>query len=162
MSKLLDQAKTPATASPTAAATAGRVARTKGVALSGHAVPVLVSNMLEAVLPGMLDYAESVGGKSIRASLMLTMHGSSASGKRRMLVLQMAGILDTMVTELGYWTMPCSEVILELAAAEYLAKLITACQLVDWGRRAGRGLRRQCCHSRRVEQCWRLRRCGRR
>eukprot|EP00899_Mesostigma_viride_P017868 jgi/Mesvir1/26082/Mv06804-RA.1 len=62
MSKLLDQAKTPAAAGPAAATTAGRLARTKGVALSGHAVPVLVSNMLEAVLPGMLDYAESVGG----------------------------------------------------------------------------------------------------
>eukprot|EP00974_Lingulodinium_polyedra_P073139 7079906-Lingulodinium_polyedra.AAC.1 len=70
---------------------------------------------------------------------MLTMHGSSASGERRMLLLQMAGILDTMVTEFGYWATPRSEVILELAAAEYLAKLITACQLVDVGSTGWKG-----------------------
>eukprot|EP00899_Mesostigma_viride_P011741 jgi/Mesvir1/20568/Mv14812-RA.1 len=63
----------------------------------------------------------------------------AASGERRMLLLQMAGILDTMVTEFGYWATPRSEIILELAAAEYLAKLITACQLVDVGSTGWKG-----------------------
>eukprot|EP00899_Mesostigma_viride_P021319 jgi/Mesvir1/29189/Mv14373-RA.1 len=36
----------------------------RAVAPSGHAVPVVLSNMLVAVLPGMLDYAESVRGGS--------------------------------------------------------------------------------------------------